>query len=436
MPTTITSTYKQAMEVTYTCENCNTKCVAGTTLTKHGYASHMSSMVSVSVREEMKKRAKENGATEIINAQRDLIYGIENSIVHNNYIAATCFHCKHVQPWAKVINKAISLKKLSTVLGVVLAIFMLYMTILTFDSWSTFFDFIGIYPGAVILLIILIPSVCVYHAMSRAVRGILENWYKEKAKKYIGTFDEDYKNRFINRKWRVLLLVTALICMYMAIVGSETERITRVQGIPATYDVVIHDIEFTQYAPRGEVGVYSYIDVVRINRWFDNTLIVPSQFGQSRYYRTVYFWVLSEDREVGFIQLQRDNMSRPSLHSYSEVLYAALNSGEDISPAQRIYGTTARMISIEERLEQNPLARNNTEERERIERIYEQLNNRLILQVHERTTWTERIETSPSVPPSFYVVVDNHFMESAITAILSVLFFVAFIASITKFRHF
>lgn len=226
---------------------------------------------------------------------------------------------------------------------------------------------------------------------------------------------------------RFLFIIMAVVLVIVSLSSCESRTVVRTEAIPATYEEIEREYEFTAYDPRGASGVRSYVDVIMIFDWFSDTTY---RLGGNANDRTnnIYYAILDENMEMGFIQLQGRNTT-PRLAEYSLVLFNAVLTGEIIYPPERIYGFTSNMIDMEERLEQNILARTDSEKRQEIEEIYELLDDRLVLRLDNSKTWIERIEITPHVPSSRDTLVETHYLRSTILMAVALLFFIVYIFS-------
>jgi len=235
-------------------------------------------------------------------------------------------------------------------------------------------------------------------------------------------------------KGRIILLLTSLVFLGFSISNFQV----RVDAIPAVYEEVTREIDFVKYDPYGEPSVDSYIDVININSWFqDVTERSGSVPGSITHTVGTYYVVFNDDMEMGFIQLQKlGNGPRifaeyPDISLYSDILYEALDSGEIVLPAQRIYGSTRRMMDMDERIEMNPGAWRE-ETRSEIESNYELLDVRVLLQPHNDTTRTEKIEVSPPIPASLEPATGSQLVRPIVLGLISLLFLAAFIFFVIK----
>lgn len=106
-----------------------------------------------------------------------------------------------------------------------------------------------------------------------------------------------------------------------------------------TVEEVVTPIEFHKYSE--DIGEYkkSYFDVCTVYSWFSyrthDTTTAGKHVMSSSVYDTAVYFAFNEDYEIGFLQVEEDD-----IQSFSEVFGDKLDTGEEISPAARVYGTT------------------------------------------------------------------------------------------------
>jgi hypothetical protein len=210
-----------------------------------------------------------------------------------------------------------------------------------------------------------------------------------------------------HRAKRVLLIKSAVILTIMAIAISWAIGSFYVED----YETVVRDIEFAEYDPSGESGVYSYMDVSTILGWFsiETTRSMSSSAHGNRGAVTVgapqltTWYITFDENDIGFIEVS----GRDAISHYSDVLAEALDEYKKIPP-QRVYGTTVHLPPREELIDDlsttivNRMRESIASEEinfsvirsaieQEINEIYELLDGRVILQLHDTRTWTERV---------------------------------------------
>jgi len=202
----------------------------------------------------------------------------------------------------------------------------------------------------------------------------------------------------------ILIVISFIVLVWAADSYETTEKII---------EEIEHDIEFTRYDPMGDENENSYTDVSMIFNWFSYREL------NNRYISVYIFF--DEDMEYGFLQLEKP------MSTYSDRLDRLLDTGELIQPAERVYGKTSRMPSIDDWIE-TTLSRIETtlsgydsesstifaERADELEEIYDFIDDNVVLHLQNNTTWTERITHTNT---------EYHLGKSIILVIVALLLF-------------